>query len=524
MSDTYTAEKRNNVIDYMKAVAIILMVLRHAGAPKTEIVEIFHMALFFMVSGWCFSDKYTSDIKMVGKFILRKVQTLYIPFVVFNLFNVWTHNILLSLNIYTDNPEFVNNNPYGGNMYGLFPYKDLSSVLWTTKEVLLFRGEYQLGGAAWFIRVLFWVSILWCIINYLIKKITKNNQAIFAFHLCIASILLMFSYYCSMNHITYKEGFETVSAAYSMLFLGYYLKRSIPAITTAKNALFMFIISFILLECLFKFCGILNWNSKINDYGEPLLLLMTSTAGFFVIYAVSLWIDLKFSCKWLLIVGRNTMSIVLLHFLAFKFVNMIYVMSHNLPNYLIAAFPVLYPKWWLLYGIVGVGLPVCLSLLYQRGKVVIRRNRIYQILAMSLVVCFCSLVVGYNIINKDNIGLRHYDDYGYEWRDGHYDDGWLSDKSRIAVYNKRNETKYLILEYYTLSELDGVEVTVCDKSETVIYSDKLHEGNGIIRLPIEGENIYSFAFSDSYNPAKEGMNEDMRDLTILIVSASVSDN
>jgi len=52
MNDTYTIEKRNNVIDYMKAIAIILMVFRHASTPKTEIVEIFHMALFFIVSGW----------------------------------------------------------------------------------------------------------------------------------------------------------------------------------------------------------------------------------------------------------------------------------------------------------------------------------------------------------------------------------------------------------------------------------------------------------------------------------------
>lgn len=524
MSDTYAAEKRNNVIDYMKAIGIILMVLRHAGTPKTEIVEIFHMALFFIISGECFSDKYTSNIKMVGKFIQRKIQTLYVPFVAFNLFNVWMHNILLRLNIYTGNPEFINNNLYGGNMYGLFPYKDLNSVLWTTKEVFLFRGEYQLGGAAWFIRVLFWVSILWCFMNYLIRRITKNNQAIFGFHLCVSSILLMFSYYCSMNHITYKEGFETVSAAYVMLFLGYYFKRLIPTIKTGKTALLIFIISFILLEGMYKFCGMLGWNSKINDYGEPLLLVMTSVAGFFVIYVVSSWIDLKFSCKGLLTVGRNTMSIVLLHFLAFKIVNMIYVTCHGLPNYLIAAFPVLYPKWWFLYGMVGVGLPVCLSLLYQKGKVVIKRSRVCHFFVMILIVCFCICIVGFNIINKENINLRYYDDYGYEWRDGHYDDGWMSDRSTIAVYNKLNETKYLILEYYILPKLDGIEVTVCNKSEKVIYTDKLHEGNGTIKIPIEGDDTYSFTFSDFYNPSKDGVSEDMRNLTILIVSASVGSN
>ena len=147
MDGVYGIQKHNNVIDYMKAIAIILMVFRHAEVPKTEIVEIFHMALFFMVSGWCFSDKYTTDIKMVGRFILRKVQGLYIPFVLFNLLNTWTHNFLLRLNLYTGNPDFINNNVYGGNIYGLFPYKNLSEMVKITKEVLLFSGEYQLGGA-----------------------------------------------------------------------------------------------------------------------------------------------------------------------------------------------------------------------------------------------------------------------------------------------------------------------------------------------------------------------------------------
>lgn len=524
MSDAYVTEKRNNVIDYMKGIAIILMVLRHAGTPGTEIVEIFHMALFFMVSGWCFSDRYTTDIKMAGKFILRKVQTLYLPFVAFNLWNAWAHNILLKLNIYTGNPAFLDNNPCGGNQYGLYPFKDLDEVLRITKEVLLFRGEYQLGGATWFIRVLFWVSILWCLTNVLVRKFIKSGQAVFAFHLCISCVLLMFSYYCSLNHITYREGFHTVSAAYSMIFLGYYLRRTVPAITKARHALIVFVVSFLVLECLYRFCTRMGWHSKIDDYSEPLLLIMTSAAGFFVIYAAAVWIDLRFPSNWLLVVGRNTMSIVLLHFLAFKPVNMLYVAVHNLPRYLTAAFPVLDPKWWFLYGAVGVGGPVWLSLLYRKGKVIVKQNRVCRIPAAASGVLICSLLAGFNIVNQDNIKMRYYGDYGYEWKSGYYGDGWLTDQSEMIVYNKLDETKYLTLEYFVIPELDGIEVTVYDEQEEVVYTSGLGEGNGTIALPVTGGGYeYRFEFDHSICPATEGMNEDTRNLTILIVSVCVGD-
>lgn len=512
------------MIDYVKAITIILMVLRHAGTPRTEIVEIFHMALFFIVSGWCFSDKYISDIRQVGKFIIRKVQTLYIPFVVFNLLNVWAHNFLMTLNVYTGDPEFLNNNPYGGNMYGLFPFKDLDEVLRITKEVLLFRGEYQLGGAAWFIRVLFWVLILWCLTNFFVRKVIKNERAVFAFHLCVSCVLLMFSYYCSINHITYREGFHTVSAAYSMIFLGYYLRRTVPKITKADHALILFVVSLIALECLYKFCGKMGWRSKIDDYSEPLLLLMTSVAGFFVIYAAAIWIDLNFCVRWLLVVGRNTMSIVLLHFLAFKPVNMIYVTVHNLPRYLIAAFPVLDSKWWVLYGLFGVGVPVILSLLYQKGKRLVRQGMVYKVPAAVTGVLICGLLLGFNIVNQDNISMRYYGDYGYEWKSGHYDDGWLADQSEMIVYNKLNETKCLTLEYYVIPEQDGIEVTVFDDKGEVVYTNALSEGNGTIKLFATGGGYkYRFAFDRSFCPEQEGMNEDTRNLTILIVSACIGD-
>ena len=49
------AKQRDPVLDSMRGIGIVLMVLGHSGFPGTDFIYLFHMALFFMLSGWLFS-------------------------------------------------------------------------------------------------------------------------------------------------------------------------------------------------------------------------------------------------------------------------------------------------------------------------------------------------------------------------------------------------------------------------------------------------------------------------------------
>lgn len=63
---------RDRSVDIAKGLGIILMVMGHAGMPHSSIIFRFHMALFFILSGWCFSDKYLDGIKNVLTFVEKK--------------------------------------------------------------------------------------------------------------------------------------------------------------------------------------------------------------------------------------------------------------------------------------------------------------------------------------------------------------------------------------------------------------------------------------------------------------------
>ena len=76
----------------MRGIGIVLMVLGHSGFPGTDFIYLFHMALFFMLSGWLFSLRGGPV-----HFIKRKAVTLWLPFVLANTAFTVLNNLFLKV-------------------------------------------------------------------------------------------------------------------------------------------------------------------------------------------------------------------------------------------------------------------------------------------------------------------------------------------------------------------------------------------------------------------------------------------
>ena len=72
------ASYRNQTIDAMKGIAIILVVLGHLMSPRSSYIYAFHMPLFFFLSGYLYVMK---DIR---SFTVHKLRTIGIPILFFN--------------------------------------------------------------------------------------------------------------------------------------------------------------------------------------------------------------------------------------------------------------------------------------------------------------------------------------------------------------------------------------------------------------------------------------------------------
>ena len=69
-------KERNISIDIIKGIGIILMVGGHCGMPFTHFIYLFHMAIFFMASGYCFNASNSETMQDVLSFVKRKFKGL----------------------------------------------------------------------------------------------------------------------------------------------------------------------------------------------------------------------------------------------------------------------------------------------------------------------------------------------------------------------------------------------------------------------------------------------------------------
>ena len=69
--------QRNHTIDILKGIAILLVVLGYTKFAGTGFIYLFHMAVFFMASGYFYKDKYSDSVKSVGSALFKRVKTLY---------------------------------------------------------------------------------------------------------------------------------------------------------------------------------------------------------------------------------------------------------------------------------------------------------------------------------------------------------------------------------------------------------------------------------------------------------------
>ena len=86
----------NSKISALKGVGITLMVIGHSGINPSigHWIYMFHMPLFFFLSGYLFKDKYFDDR---WSFVKNKVKGYYFPFVKWVVFFVLIHNFLADL-------------------------------------------------------------------------------------------------------------------------------------------------------------------------------------------------------------------------------------------------------------------------------------------------------------------------------------------------------------------------------------------------------------------------------------------
>lgn len=336
---------RDKTLDAVKGIGIILMVLGHAGVAFHDFIYLFHMALFFMISGYLWSDKKVLDLPSLGRFLLSRLKGLLLPFFLCNGIFTLLQNPLNALHL---NPEGTTDLSLGQTAVNFV-------------KNMLFAADTPLGGTTWFLRTLFFVYIAHGVIRYVVCRI-KWGEILFA---VVALVTVAATVYIDKTDLSLPMGIHTCFSAYCAFLLGWLLRRLSVMEKLQRFDIPIAIGSFIILCLLTPFGPVgIGAGSIVN---LP-VFVGASMLGFLMTYCTARCLK-GWVLNALVYCGKHTLWIVALHFLAFKPVALVYLLATGKELTLLSSFPVYASPWlWPLYTLAGIVLPLGIYQLIAKVK------------------------------------------------------------------------------------------------------------------------------------------------------------
>lgn len=344
-------KRRDTTIDIMKGILILLMVLAHAQGPGHRWIYLFHMAAFFMISGYLFGDRYEINIM---QFIKRKIVSLYIPYVVCNiLYLAW----FLCAPIFFERAMCE---------------KSVSGVLYEIIKIFLFRGRSSMSGATWFLAVLFIVSILYAFVRIVIGKMVQSdmNRYILVTLSAIASLAAGYIFYV-LDINLFQVG--TICSSYGAFHLGNIVRKTAINNKIEQNKYFHTCIAILAGVGTLILLRVSGNEIKLitNTIVNPVYYSLGMIFGWFIVRYIAIFLDkYHFSRNTFSYLGRHSLIILCAHFAAFRIVAAIQCVYFNLPMSNVSSFPVVKVEgfWWFAYLAIGIGIPLLFRYLFTAIK------------------------------------------------------------------------------------------------------------------------------------------------------------
>ncbi len=288
----------------LQAIGIILVVTGHRGGisffDDWFPMYSFHMPMFVFISGYFYKTYSEQKIK---EFFLKKVKHLVFPYFLWNFF----YGIISTILIY--------------NHFTFFPDSlNLKSFL---IDPWIWAGQFMLNQSAWFVLSLFLVQVLYVVFRKVCSKGIFNNDYLkMILLLCIGVLSVVYA----NKGYNYSWYLTVVRTLFLLPFyhIGYLYKAKLEIKDCLNNVVYFISLFFIQYLLLRKYGNLSFTAVHCNDFNQDNVLLpyITSITGIMFWLRISkiLVPSLQHS-KAIYLVGTNTFSIMMHHFLIFFILN-----------------------------------------------------------------------------------------------------------------------------------------------------------------------------------------------------------
>lgn len=287
--ESIVTANRNQVVDIGKGIAIILMCVGHSYVCSyiDTFIYLFHMAFFFMMSGYFFRERNLDNPK---RFLWKRIKGLYFPFVKWGVVFVLLHNLFTTVGINSASA-------------GFYTFREMAHRALLTNTRFIPTEECM--GPFWFLSCLFLVSIYAFGVFYVNRKFKYKKYAIFAtfFIFYFIGFLLLYIFQESSTLSFYIRVFVVGG----IFYLGYLIGSKYQQKINYKSPT-LILASFLLL-CM----GVLggqNISIPECEFSGPIGFIVFSISGCFLILGISSYMaKCSFMAKSLAFIGEHTLAI-----------------------------------------------------------------------------------------------------------------------------------------------------------------------------------------------------------------------
>lgn len=275
---------RNQNIDIMKGLGIFLVVFAHVlknNGIITNAIYIFHMPLFFIVSGYLI--KYEGQCSFLD-YLKKKSKGIMCPYFIFSILSFLYWFIIERK--FRGEGITIDTNIIRNIFLNIFVMKVDSNLL--LSNVVL-----------WFLPCLFFSNILF----YFIRRIDKRYIRI-----TIVFFIFIIGYILNLKSIILPFAVETVCISVMFIDIGFEIKNI--NLNNINKFIGIFSIMFYIIAVVF--------NGKVgmlaHMYGNPILFILGAVSGTGIIYIISIYISrLKRISNIAIYMGLNSLTIMLVH-------------------------------------------------------------------------------------------------------------------------------------------------------------------------------------------------------------------
>ena len=382
---------RIHYLDTAKGFGILMVCIGHACTNRSSaatcqmadlirFVTLFHMALFFFINGMLYQTKY-SERPVLGSF--KKFRAYYFPFVKYNLLFWLLHNLFAKFYLISGRLDAKD-----------YAYEGIRAyVVSFVKSIIGFRQKF--AGAMWFLEALIVISIVFIFVDFVVTKLVPQRRILFLtitiFGIVLINRLLNLS---EVPHVPESLTQMVYWGLNGLLFfyVGYLYKLYAwnEKLVKHKAWLVPLLLLIVILAVVIMRPRVVSviTNDSIPVYqsvqgafvgitgmkGLPLLqyglYVIVGFCGIVMVIILSQFRGIA-GVKILKTLGKYSLHIMCLHFLAFKCISLIIIMVYHMSIERLAEYPVINDVnglWWIAYTVSGCLLPVLVVKLFEIVK------------------------------------------------------------------------------------------------------------------------------------------------------------